>query len=378
MEHACLADSVSTKGSGGGEGAPVQPPAPVPEEKTADSIKTEPAEQKVEVKPETITESVPEVKPAANPEPETAKIPDTEVKTEVKAEIESKIEAEIKAEVDSKPEGKTTVEIPIKAELPVATEATVVAEVPVAVESTATTGIKDEKLPEAKQDSLSNGDAAGSTDWQQKELELLQKIQELEKVRSENSEDSLKMQLKVKEEEVDLLKARVKNLETELQAALSKPGSKNQEMIEKIKQQHEELLSKARGMIFDKTKMVKNQELQIEALTTQVQSLKDINLITKDLLEIRNSEIKAMEDRLVAMEARFKAEKDRYSLVLQRAQTSSNINDDLKQEYMTQLKIFKELRLKYEQKVEALVAENNKLKLDALKNGGGPSTGAPK
>jgi hypothetical protein len=50
-------------------------------------------------------------------------------------------------------------------------------------------------------------------------------------------------------------------------------------------------------MIFDKTKMVKNQELQIEALTTQVQSLKDINLITKDLLEIRNSEVKAMEVR---------------------------------------------------------------------------------
>lgn len=48
-------------------------------------------------------------------------------------------------------------------------------------------------------------------------------------------------------------------------------------------------------MIFDKTKMVKNQELQIEALTTQVQSLKDINQITKDLLEIRNSEVKAME-----------------------------------------------------------------------------------
>lgn len=56
-----------------------------------------------------------------------------------------------------------------------------------------------------------------------------------------------------------------------------------------------QLLSKARGMIFDKTKMVKNQELQIEALTTQVQSLKDINVITKDLLEIRNSEVKAME-----------------------------------------------------------------------------------
>lgn len=54
-------------------------------------------------------------------------------------------------------------------------------------------------------------------------------------------------------------------------------------------------------MIFDKTKMVKNQELQIEALTTQVQSLKDINQITKDLLEIRNSEVKAMEVSVLQM-----------------------------------------------------------------------------
>ncbi|XP_031763141.2 filamin A-interacting protein 1-like isoform X1 [Galleria mellonella] len=207
-----------------------------------------------------------------------------------------------------------------------------------------------------------NEHAAHLMNWQQRELELLKKIDELEKVKNQRSEDGLKLELKVREEEIDLLKARVRNLETELQAALSKPSGKNHEMIENIKQQHEELLSKARGMIFDKTKMVKNQELQIEALTTQVQSLKDINLITKDLLEIRNSEVKAMEDRLQAMEARFKAEKDKYGLVLQRAQTSTNINVDLRKEYETQLGIFKELREKYEQRVQALVAENTRLK----------------
>lgn len=41
------------------------------------------------------------------------------------------------------------------------------------------------------------------------------------------------------------------------------------------------------------------------------------------------------------MDARYKAEKERHSLVLQRAQTSSNINDDLRKEYETQLAIFK-------------------------------------
>lgn len=41
------------------------------------------------------------------------------------------------------------------------------------------------------------------------------------------------------------------------------------------------------------------------------------------------------------MEARYKAEKERHALVLQRAQTSSGLNDDLKKEYETQLAIFK-------------------------------------
>ncbi|CAH0751764.1 unnamed protein product [Diatraea saccharalis] len=245
-------------------------------------------------------------------------------------------------------------------------------------ESTENVPLEVNKLPEAKpvpstvdQNSNSvkeNTTSPKQTAWQERESELLKKIEELEKVKNEQGEDGLKLQLKVREEEIDLLKARVKNLETELQAALSKPGGKNHEIIEKIKQQHEELLSKAKGMIFDKTKMVKNQELQIEALNTQVQSLKDINLITKDLLEIRNSEVKAMEERLQAMEARFKTEKERYGLVLQRAQTSSNINDDLKKEYETQLAIFKELREKYEQRVKALVAENERLK-ESVKSG---------
>ncbi|KAJ8724234.1 hypothetical protein PYW08_015708 [Mythimna loreyi] len=236
------------------------------------------------------------------------------------------------------------------------------------VEESKPAELSAETAPGAGEVIQNNGNDKG--DWQQREQELLKKIEQLEKFKNERTEDGVKLELKVREEEIDLLKARVRNLETELQAALSKPSGKNHEMIENIKQQHEELLSKARGMIFDKTKMVKNQELQIEALTTQVQSLKDINLITKDLLEIRNSEVKAMEDRLKAMEARFQVEKERYGLVLQRAQTSTTLNDDLKKEYETQLAIFKELRGKYEQRVQALVAENTKLKEIADIKGG--------
>lgn len=46
----------------------------------------------------------------------------------------------------------------------------------------------------------------------------------------------------LKEQEIELLKARIASLETELQLALSKPGgAKNQEVIANIKQQHEEV-----------------------------------------------------------------------------------------------------------------------------------------
>ncbi|XP_048477837.1 uncharacterized protein LOC105393970 isoform X2 [Plutella xylostella] len=231
------------------------------------------------------------------------------------------------------------------------------------VESPVEVKTADNPAPAAETKPVENNvEADVKTNWQEREAELLKKIDDLENVKNQAGIEKLKLELKVRTDEVQLLKARVAQLETELQAAISKPGSKNHEVIEAIKAQHEELLNKAKGMIFDKSKMVKNQELQIEALNTQVQSLKDINMITKDLLEMRNSEVKAMEDRFQAMDARFKAEKDRYSLVLKKAETSTGLNDDLKKEYMTQLGLFKELREKYDERVKALVAENEKLK----------------
>ncbi|XP_063826990.1 epidermal growth factor receptor substrate 15 homolog [Ostrinia nubilalis] len=323
-----MADALQTQEAGGGEGAPAPPATPTQDPKPAssDAQDVKPAA----VEPQQVTEQT-----------EAKKEPEPEPTQPVEAKQEEVKPTEVK---------------------------------PTEVKPTAEPSV-DQNGNDVAQNNTDTKDA----NWQQRELELLKKIEELEKVKNERTEDGLKLELKVREEEIDLLKARVKNLETELQAALSKPSGKNHEMIENIKQQHEELLSKARGMIFDKTKMVKNQELQIEALTTQVQSLKDINQITKDLLEIRNSEIKAMEDRLAVMETRFKTEKERFGLVLQRAQTSSNINGDLKKEYETQLAIFKELREKYEQRVKALVAENERLKASITPNDtSGSSTSATK
>lgn len=346
-----MADSTQAPQNGGGEGtAPIATPA-------QDIVKTEALNVQNEVKKE---EALPD---AAKPE----------ALEEIKKDEVQKPAAVAEGEPEKLP---TTVEqnVQVEAVKPAALEEVKPAE----VEQSKQEDVKPASATDQNANNVDQNQAAPQeNNWQQRESELVKKIEELEKYKNVKGEDGLKLQLKVREEEIDLLKARLKNLETELQAAMSKPGGKNHEMIENIKLQHEELLSKARGMIFDKTKMVKNQELQIEALTTQVQSLKDINLITKDLLEIRNSEIKAMEDRLQAMEERFKTEKERYGLVLQRAQCSSNINDDLKKEYVTQLGIFKELREKYELRVKALVAENERLKASTQTGASGSAEPAP-
>lgn len=67
-----------------------------------------------------------------------------------------------------------------------------------------------------------------------------------------------------------------------------------QNAVDKMKRQSEEILTKAKGIIFDKTKIIKHQELQIETLTLQVTSLKEVLGITKELLEIRNLEVKEL------------------------------------------------------------------------------------
>lgn len=62
-----------------------------------------------------------------------------------------------------------------------------------------------------------------------------------------------------------------------------------------MKKQSEEILTRAKGVIFDKTKLIKHQELQIETLTLQITSLKEVLAITKELLEIRNLEVQELQ-----------------------------------------------------------------------------------
>lgn len=125
---------------------------------------------------------------------------------------------------------------------------------------------------------------------------------------------------------------------------------KETEEVDTIKVRSEETLTKAKSIIFEKVKVIKNQELQIEALNQQNESLKDVVRITKDLLEIRNLEVKQIETKMEAMEAKIKAERERQDLMHKKLEAMIRHNGELKREYEAQLILFKALREKYNQR----------------------------
>lgn len=107
------------------------------------------------------------------------------------------------------------------------------------------------------------------------------------------------------------------------------------------------MLTRAKELLFEKTKICKNQELQMEALHQQIASLKDVVRITKDLLNIRNMETQHLEDKLEAMEGKISCEKQKHQLMYSKLENMVKMNVDLKREYEAQLCLFNALREKY-------------------------------
>lgn len=125
---------------------------------------------------------------------------------------------------------------------------------------------------------------------------------------------------------------------------------KDAEDVDVLKTESEQTLTKAKGVIFEKVKVIKNQELQIEAYSQQIESLKDVVRITKDLLEIRNLEVKQLENKINCMEERMKAEKERQDLLHKKLEMMIRHNGELKREYETQLCLFTALRERYSER----------------------------
>ncbi|XP_023021802.1 uncharacterized protein [Leptinotarsa decemlineata] len=181
--------------------------------------------------------------------------------------------------------------------------------------------------------------------------ELLKKVADYEKL------------LQQKNQEIENYKKRIAAMETEVAQAqnMKVQRAKENEEVNALKVESEQTLTKAKSIIFERTKVIKNQELQIEAYSQQIESLKDVVRITKDLLEIRNLEVKQLENKINCMEERIGAERERQDLMHKKLETMIRHNGELKREYEAQLCLFTALRERYsERELARDVVENMK------------------
>ncbi|XP_043249073.1 uncharacterized protein LOC122395517 isoform X2 [Colletes gigas] len=115
----------------------------------------------------------------------------------------------------------------------------------------------------------------------------------------------------------------------------------------------------------DRIRTCSNQEKQISALNSQVASLKEVESLTRSLLQIRNMEVKHLQAEVDDMEVRITDERDRYTTMINKMDAAVKLNADLKKEYETQLSLFRDLREKYEEKVILLSEEKRALENSA-------------
>ncbi|CAG9865541.1 unnamed protein product [Phyllotreta striolata] len=190
--------------------------------------------------------------------------------------------------------------------------------------------------------------------------ELIRRVEDTEK------------RLQTKDAEIQVYKMLVSQMEEELaQAKKFKELHDKQSLdVDSMKSESEKTLTKAKSLLFEKAKIIKNQELQIEAFAQQIDSLKEVVRITKDLLQIRNLEIEQLETKISCIEAKTKAEQERYDLMRKKLETMIRHNGELKREYETQLCLFQALRERYNERelakgvVEGLKQGINKIDSD--------------
>jgi chromosome segregation ATPase len=134
--------------------------------------------------------------------------------------------------------------------------------------------------------------------------------------------------------------------------------------IEELMNENTELLTaltRTGELLKDKTDLCENQEKKNIALTNQIESLKQVVAITKDLLSIRDMEVKHLQSDVESMEGKISEEKQRQNSMITKMEEAMKLNSDLKGEYENQMRIFRELKSKYEEKVTLLTKENAKL-----------------
>lgn len=124
----------------------------------------------------------------------------------------------------------------------------------------------------------------------------------------------------------------------------------------------DDILTQAKALLFEKTKICKQQEQQLAAMRTQVEATKDVLAVTKEMLCLRNIENDHSQARFETLELRLKAERARQELSEKKLATTKKAYDDVRREYDMQSGIFKTLRGEYESKIGSLTQQLNEAK----------------
>ncbi|KAH8332355.1 hypothetical protein KR074_001752 [Drosophila pseudoananassae] len=202
----------------------------------------------------------------------------------------------------------------------------------------------------------SNGDQQEGQSQEQSQNELLDMVFTLESEKQALLEESrkrigaLRKDFEEAKVENERLKKKVVQLEQSLKQSVMLGGTD----APKSRQEQEELLLKAKTLLFEKTKVNKQQEQQISVLKHQVETVKDVLQVTKDMLQLKTNECEHTQARLEKSQLWIKAEQDKCALTEKKLAISKSVYDKLRAEYDTQSKIFKELKSAYEQKVKVL------------------------
>lgn len=187
---------------------------------------------------------------------------------------------------------------------------------------------------------------------------------------SEPTISKLKKELQKASEERDSYRKKLEVTEKKLAVlqssydALTK-GEGDETMLRRMVDQLKGKLIQTSLQLEDRISIVSNQEKQINALNSQVASLKEVESLTRSLLQIRNMEVKHLQAEVDDMEVRITEERERYNTMINKMDSAVKLNADLKKEYETQLSLFRDLREKYDEKVSLLSEEKRALEASA-------------
>lgn len=103
----------------------------------------------------------------------------------------------------------------------------------------------------------------------------------------------------------------------------------------------DDILTQAKALLFEKTKICKQQEQQLAAYKAQVDATKEVLNVTKEMLCLRNIEHDHAEARYDTMDLKLKNERARQQLSDKKLEVAKKMYADLRTEYDLQSGIFK-------------------------------------